>query len=314
MKTIKVNPEFAHELVLAIPYAYWLHKQNKLERVITSKDMKSFYYFCNDVREEYSYRTIDHESSGLTELPNSWIHHNSEKIVGKSLNELSEEEQSKIHGVLDYTKWTPPPYKTYYSGLKIFDKPYIIVNNNYNIEFGNPIDKSLRFFDIKTLYEIFNYLTGRGYYVIYKRPNNTEFTLDQNEMGTLQGKFSLSANVEGLGEISDYDLCNYYNGKVINLNELKNNYTQYSYNEFQLRLFSEASGFVTTNGGGAMLCAYFGKPVIVYVPHGKELRKNYLTNKDCYFKKLSNCDVHPVLDPGDINNYYKVIKKIKEIF
>ena len=47
------------------------------------------------------------------------------------------------------------------------------------------------------------------------------------------------------------------------LNEITN--SQESYNETQLKLFSGAEGFVTTNGGGAMLCGYFKKPVIVYI-------------------------------------------------
>ena len=52
---IKTNPEFGIELALTIPYAYYLHTQNKLKTVITSKGMKPFYYFCNDVREEFTH-------------------------------------------------------------------------------------------------------------------------------------------------------------------------------------------------------------------------------------------------------------------
>ena len=39
---IDTNPEFGIELTLVVPYAYWLHTQNKLEKVITSKGMRSF--------------------------------------------------------------------------------------------------------------------------------------------------------------------------------------------------------------------------------------------------------------------------------
>ena len=46
---IDVNPEFGYEIGCSIPYAYWLHKNNQLEKVITSKGMKTFYYFCDDV-------------------------------------------------------------------------------------------------------------------------------------------------------------------------------------------------------------------------------------------------------------------------
>jgi hypothetical protein len=296
-----------------IPYTYWLHERGELEKVITSKGMKPFYYFCDDVEERFEVRTFDVNTNGLQDVPNNWIHHNSYAVVGRDHSELSEEEQSEVNGVLDYSQWTPPPYVDYYKTDEFNHlKPYIIVNSNYNVEYGNDITQSMRYFDIKTLYETFNHLIDKGYTVIYKRPNNTEFTLDQNEMVTLGGKFMLTADVEGVGVISDYDLCNYYD-KVINLNLLKEDYT-YTYNELQMKLFSGADGFISTNGGGGFLCSYFGKPIIFYVPHGKELRSGYLTKSNSYVKKLSNANIHVVLDEGSTNDYSKLIKKIKEIF
>ena len=311
---LRTNPEFASELVCIIPYAYWLHKEGKLEKVITSTGMKSFYYFCDDVEEQYKFRTLDNLNSGLNEVPNNWVHHNAEAVTGKDYSELTEEEQNNMNGVLDYRKWSPPPYKDYYQTDEFNHlKPYIVVNNNYNIEYGKPISESLRFFDIKTLYDIFNYLTNSGYIVIYKRPNNTEFAPDNNEIETLNRNITLTAKVEGQGIITDYELCEYYND-VINMNKMKEEYSQCTYNDFQLKLFSSADGFVTTNGGGGILCSYFKKPVVMYVPHGKELRKNYITNRNSYLNKLSGDNIYSVLDPGEINDYSKVIKKVKEVF
>ena len=311
---LRANPEFASELVCIIPYAHWLHKEGELEKVITSTGMKSFYYFCNDVEEQYKFRTLDNLNSGLNEVPNNWVHHNAEAVTGKDYSELTEEEQNNMNGVLDYRKWSPPPYKDYYQ-IDEFNhlKPYIVVNNNYNIEYGKPISESLRFFDIKTLYDIFNYLTNSGYIVVYKRPNNTEFAPDNNEIETLNRNITLTAKVEGQGIITDYELCEYYND-VINMNKMKEEYSQCTYNDFQLKLFSSADGFVTTNGGGGILCSYFKKPVVMYVPHGKELRKNYITNRNSYLNKLSGDNIYSVLDPGEINDYSKVIEKVKEVF
>ena len=65
MKTIKVKSEFATELVCVIPYTYWLHKRGELEKVITCKGMKPFYYFCDDVEERYDFRTVDNKAGGL---------------------------------------------------------------------------------------------------------------------------------------------------------------------------------------------------------------------------------------------------------
>ncbi len=314
-KTIRANPEFASELVCVVPHTYWLQQQGLLEKVITSKEMKPFYYFCDNVEEFYDMRTLDNRNSGLENMPNEWVHHNAVAVTGKDYSELNEQEQNDVNGVLDYSEWISPPYSEYYKTDQFdFKKPVIVVNNNYNIEYGKPITESLRYFDIKTLYDIFTYLTEQGYIVIYKRPDNTEFTLDQNEVSTLNSNITLRASVDGVGIITDYDLCEYFDNKVIDMNKMKKEYSQYSYNEFQLKLFSTADGFVTTNGGGGILCSYFKKPVVIYIPHGKELRTNYVTNKDSYLNKLSDSNMHPVLDEGNINNYSKVIEKIKTVF
>ena len=308
MKIIKVNCEFASELVCVIPYVYWLHQNNQLEKVITSKGMTPFYYFCDNVEERFEFRHFDINTNGLREVPNDWIHHS----VGQAYSNFSEEEQVEANGVLDYSQWTPPPYKNHFLSEK-FDslKPYVVVNNNYNIEFGNLITESLRYFNIETLNEIFNYLTEKGYNVIYKRPDNTEFAPDQNEIATLQGGYEF-IEITDKGVLSDHDLCEYYDG-VYNINDFDHG-DEFSYNEFQLECFSGADGFITTNGGGGILCAYSGKPVLFYVPHGKELRKGYLTKENSYIKKLSGSDIHVVLDEGNINDYSKLIKKMKDVF
>ena len=308
MKTIKVNCEFASELVCVIPYTYWLYQNNQLEKVITSKGMTSFYYFCDDVEERFDYRTFDINVNGLSDVPNDWIHHS----IGQAYSSFTEGQQAEANGVLDYSQWTPPPYKNHFLSEK-FDslKPYVVVNNNYNIEFGNLITESLRYFNIETLNEIFNYLTEKGYNVIYKRPDNTEFAPDQNEIATLQGGYEF-IEITDKGVLSDHDLCEYYDG-VYNINDFDHG-DEFSYNEFQLECFSGADGFITTNGGGGILCAYSGKPVLFYVPHGKELREGYLTKENSYIKKLSDSDIHVVLDKGDINDYSKLIKKMKDVF
>jgi hypothetical protein len=309
MKTIKTNCEFASELVCVIPYAYWLHKNNQLEKVITSKGMKPFYYFCNDVEERFEHRTFDINTNGLNDVPNNWIHHNAHFVFKKDYSELTEDEQSKSNGVLDYSQWTPPPYIDYYKNNK-FDnfKPYIVINNNYNVEYGNDITESRRYFNLQTLSEIFYYLQETGYNVIYKRPNNTEFTLDQNEMVTLQSGYQFS-EITDQGVISDYDLCDYYDN-VYNINEMEYD----NYNEFQLECFANAEGFITTNGGGGILTCYFDKKVLFYVPHGKELRKGYLTNDNSYVNKLSKNNVQVVHDYEKTNNYTELINKVKEMF
>ena len=310
MKTIKTNCEFASELICVIPYAYWLHQNNQLERVITSKGMKPFYYFCDDVEERFDYRTFDMNQNGLNDVPNNWVHHNAEAVFGKTYDKLTQDEQTEANGVLDYSQWTPPPYKNHFGFWNEFTdlKPYVVVNNNYNIEFGNDITESRRYFNLQTLSWIFSELTDAGYNIVYKRPNNTEFTLDQNEMATLHGRHEFM-EITYQCILSDYDLCGYYD-TVYNLNDFDTD----NYNEFQLKCFAGADGFITTNGGGGILTCYFDKKVLFYVPHGKELRPGYLTKENSYVNKLSDAEIHVVLDEGDENDYTKILNKIEDVF
>ena len=111
----KANPEFGIELALVVPYAYWLHTQGKLHKVITSKGMKPFYYFCDDVEESFNHRTIDNEAAGLMEMPNNWIH--GDNKLGTVMTKPA---------VLNYSQWISPPYREYYKDKIDFIKSYNI--------------------------------------------------------------------------------------------------------------------------------------------------------------------------------------------
>lgn len=279
---IETNPEFASEIVLSLPYAYWLHSNNMLGNVSVCKGMKPFYFFADNVTEVYNDRSLDN-AQALKDIPNKWLHNS--------------EAGGRRHGVIDYTQWIVPPYKEHYQN-KLFEdlKPYVIVNNIYNLEPGPEGYKPYRFFDIQNLYDLFTYFTENGYNVIYKRPENKEFVLDQNEITTNQTNLKITADVEGIGTIDDYELCEYFNGKVINLNTLHKRHNNLDYSTLNLMLFSETEGFVSINGGGSQLCACFDKPLIIYVVKGTELRPNYLEYEDSYIRKMSKATIHPVYD------------------
>jgi hypothetical protein len=319
---IDTNPEFGLELTLVIPYAYWLHQRGELEKVITSKGMKPFYYFCDNVEEKYEHRTIDNKSAGLNTIPNNWIHHNAIGVLGKGYSELNDEDKTKINGVLDYRKWVPPLYKEVYNKNIDLGKPIILVSNRYNIEHGHP---PIGFFDVECLYNIFNYLTKKGYLVVYKRPKNNEFPLDTNEMNSLnQGFHNIESQVEDQGLISDYDLVGYYDDVILMDDLIKDHYKNKievnDYNTFQLNLFSNVEGFITMGGGSSLLCSYFGKTNISYFTTNTECSRPGYFGEDNYYRKLSNHSFYPILDSEhDINkrggrDYTELLKRIKKEF
>ena len=314
---IRNNAEFGVELTLAVPYAYWLHQNGELESVITSTGMKPFYYFCDDVREEFTYRNIDNAAAGLNDLPNNWIH---------GINPLEEP------GVLDYSKWTPPPFKEQYKNEEVkFDKPIVFISNKFNLEHGQT---PYGFFDIQCLHEIFSYLTTKGYAVVYKRVSNTEkhFTIDQNERDSLAvGYHNILADVEDVGVMTDYDLTKYFDDVYL-FDDVVEKYNHYTYNEVQLKVMANCKRFITVCGGNSILSSFFDGTVISYVHKGKELRPNYF-GENSYFSKLSDAKIIPIYDViGKINDvemvkgyghkindtgtndYTELIQKIKEEF
>ena len=164
---IKTNPEFGVELVLTTPYAY--HNRDKVETIITSKGMKPFYYWCDDVREEFSERTIDNQAAGLDELPNNWIH---------GVNPLEEP------AVLDYSEWEVPPYREHYKNKNYDMGKMVFISNKYNVEHGH---EPFGYFDIQCLYDMFTYLTEQGY-------NVTIF--DKKKLGKKNDYLPISISIE----------------------------------------------------------------------------------------------------------------------
>ena len=141
MITVDTNPEFGIELVLTLPYVYWLHEQDKLEKVITSKGMKPFYYFTDNVEEMHNQRTIINEQSGTESLPNSWIYgaNDSSKLYKdewKHWESFSNEPSIGGCGILDYRKWEVPYYSNHFKNDDIvFDKPVVVISNRFNIRY-----------------------------------------------------------------------------------------------------------------------------------------------------------------------------------
>ena len=204
LKTIDICAEFGYELACSIPYAYWLHKHGELGGVVTCEGMKPFYYFCDNVEEKYKFRRMDNNANGVQNLPNSWVHHNAPVTFGRDYGDLTEDERIKANGWLDYSQWECPPYREYYKDSSLsLPKKYVVISNRYNLEHGDP---PIGHFDIESLYNLFEYFKNNGYNVVYKRPKNTEFATDSNELLDL----NITANVEGQGTMTDFDLVSHY--------------------------------------------------------------------------------------------------------
>ena len=165
-----------------------------------------------------------------------------------------------------------PNFSEQYKNDKfLFEKPFIVIANRYNWEHGQP---PVGYFSLPCLYEMFTYLTNQGYKVIYKRPRNNEFPLDQNEMNTVYNKENLLAKVEGGGLISDYDLTTHFED-VILLDDVVSDNSELTYNEVQLNLYANADKFIGISGGSTLVLNLFQKPTITYLYNKSDLREKF---------------------------------------
>ena len=169
---------------------------------------------------------------------------------------------------------------------------------------------------------MFNYLTESGYIVIYKRPNNTEFPIDQNEMNTIHNGETLKADVEGIGTITDFDLTKHYDDVWLFDDVLKKHST-YTYNELQLNLFANAKGFIGISGGSSLLLNLFQMPTITYLYNSSDLRDKFWEDenenknvKNYYY--MMNPNTIPFVDRDceemKKHNNKQFLNKIKETF
>ena len=302
---IDLFSEFCYEVFSAAPYAYWLKEQGKLGKITTCKGMKPYYYFCDDVEEKYEKRSLDNLNNGVQNLPNNWIHHNPDVSEGKN-------------GIHDYSQWIRPPYEEYYKNDEILpDDEYVVVYNQFGKdEMGKPLT---RYFDLECLYNIFNTLTESGYKVIYIRPGDTDFTLDQNDFNQQNipafGN-GIYSDVEGIGYINDHELTDYYDD-VYSFNNLSEQH-DYTFNELQLRVLANAKSYVTISGGSAILQLLYQRPTVIYATCNREVLPEYWEEK-AYYQVISNNNAIPVIDKNvDIykrghQDYSELYEKVKQL-
>ncbi|MFD1140343.1 hypothetical protein ACFQ4C_04455 [Larkinella insperata] len=159
-KVVDYHGEFDQELRYILPFAYWHHVNGTLEKTISCKNTKEFYFFSKNHEEKYTER-VWQAGYNYYEVPNM-THSNT----------------------FDYSKWLRVPLKKQYTNsIFVYDKPILIIANKYNIEWDKP---PVNYLDIPTLDKLISSLKGK-YQIIYNRPlaqqivgDNSE-TLDLNE-------------------------------------------------------------------------------------------------------------------------------------
>lgn len=160
-----------------------------------------------------------------------------------------------------------PNFKEKYSDYKLpfeTNREIILISNKYNVEWNNP---PINFLDIPTLTELFETLSKK-YLVVYNRIQSSQIAHD-------------GAAIKDLG---DYELVEKYDN-VIDFNKIETDYTP---NELQLILVSQAKHKISVQGGTSILSSLGGGTNDIFVVKGGELEHDTM---NVWYKNLSNGDI-----------------------
>lgn len=224
-------PEFGYELISILPYCYYLYNKGLLSKTISGYDTKCLYFFSNnhiEINKKRSYDAV--KQLEKNRFPNISIHKNQ----------------------LDWNKFLPPPFKSYYKNEAIkFQKPTVVITNRYSEEWGG---EPINFINEKCIKELITILYKKYQIVIIDPidfPNNYE---------DHQRRISLKY---------DYNFLHKHN--VITLQDLKSKYSSLTYNEILCRLFAGSERFITSNGGLGIFASFFSGENLIFSKRCREL-------------------------------------------
>jgi hypothetical protein len=229
-KVVDYNGEFAPELKFVLPYAYWHYKNGTLQKTVSNKFTKEFYFFSEEHHEAYSERHWNDFHYDL-ELPNSEDH----------------------NFRYDFSKWEQVPLKSHFKNdIFIFEKPTLIIANRYNTEWNS---EPVSYFSIDTLDKILSkaYLT---YQVIYNRPSADKIVNDNSKVLNLDEEIWLKKK--------------YPNILLMNELYEKHKDIVRNFNHLQLMVYANSERFVSIHGGTAVLASYFEGVNIIFSKKGFE--------------------------------------------
>ena len=130
-------------------------------------------------------------------------------------------------------------------------------------------------------------------------------------------------NLKGGDNITEVDtgyeddgvMIEYYDDVYL-IDDIVGKSKKYTFNEIQLMLFANASGFISVSGGSGILTCYFKKPNILYCTIGRETIPEYWSENG-YYQKISNNNAIPVINKYEKiyedgkHNYNDLFKQIK---
>lgn len=230
--------EFAFELLAVVPYAYWLHRQGRLEFTVSTPDTRCLYWFSPHHEE----RAVPRRYVPVTEYPVG---------VAGSLRY----DRTAFPEALDTSRWAPPPYRDVYRDERFrFGKPTCVVCNKATDERFRWHRSMTNHLPTGLLLDLVGRLRTR-YQVVYNRPRAADIVNDH----------------QAIRELGDIDAVKAAYPDTLTIQELHARHPGLGYNELQLRLYAGCERFVSVLGGSSYLASWFGGVNVVYAKRGWEV-------------------------------------------
>lgn len=249
--------EFTWDMVRSLPKSYYYYSNNLPFRVYHKPKLKSLYYFSKLNFSKNFFNTNNDIDTYNYERPK-----------------------------FTTCKWLPPPLKQDFSGHFNFNKPTIVIQNKYTLEFSG--EGVFNFFDIEFLDEFFNLFKNK-YQIIYIRPKSgtDRYYEDKND----------------ILDFKDYDLIKDKHREVLTIYDLIKD--EDDFNETQFKIHATSENHLSVSGGNACIAAYFGGELIIYdSPHGIGAGRG-VWKSGSWLRLLSNSKVIGMNDYKSILNYSK---------
>ena len=259
MRKIIEFEEFTWDMTKALPQAYYCYVNKIPYQVICKPGLSDVYYFVEDIIE--------------TEAP----------IQPSDFYTYSNDAPY-------YTQyeWTPPPLKNEFSNKIKFDKPTVVIQNKYSLEW---FEQPSNYFSIDFLKKIFKILENK-YQIIYIRPRGSEkkYFVDDNE----------------ILDFNDYDFIKENFPSIYTIEDALRENPEMSYNQAQFSLEATSDKHLAVAGGNACVSAYFGGELIIFdSPDARESGRG-IWQSNSWLSELGDSNV---IGFDSYNKIYNHIKK-----
>lgn len=178
--------------------------------------------------------------------------------------------------------WLPPPLKQMWKGYLKYDKPVLVIQNKYTIEWCQGV---FNYFPVDVLEQIFS-LFQETHTIIYIRPRGKEKNYFKDENQILK--------------FEDYKLIKRKFRSVITIEDFWWKLRKLDFNQRQFAIHACADRHISVSGGNACLAAYFGGDLLMFdSPEGQGAGRG-VWKTDSWLKELGGARVYGFNDHSSL--------------